>query len=352
MSGGERIAVIIAAYNAAHTVGAVIAGARRHLEPIIVADDGSTDETAATAERAGAVVVRLPTNQGKGEALRVLWREARRRGCSAALAMDADGQHDPSDIPAFLRAHREAPDAIITGSRFGTRDRLPQDRRNSMTVARFFVSLAANQFIEESQCGFRLYPLAAVEAMGLLKGGYVTETELLMKAGDAGRRVVTLPIEAHYPPGQRSHFRAVPDVAAIARYVISYLMVKWGIEALRPGTVHSYRGPGTGRDAWHVSHATELVFEYAMVVAALPLTTLYVGWHVLGRVLGIPAVASLRLCGMPVGGLLRSVLLLPGLMTVAIVDLVAHRFGLRSDLATGFVRRHYSHAWARDEVMK
>jgi glycosyltransferase involved in cell wall biosynthesis len=347
MSGAERIAVIIAAYNARHTVGEVIAAARRHLTPVIVADDGSTDDTAALAEQAGAIVIRLPRNQGKGEALRALWREARRRGCSAALAIDADGQHDADDIPAFLRAHRDAPDAIITGSRFGTRDRLPQDRRNSMTVARFFVSLAANQFIEESQCGFRLYPLAAIEAMGVLKGGYVTETEVLMKAGDAGRQIVTLPIETRYPPGQRSHFRAVPDVAAIARYVISYLMVKWGIEALRPGTVHTYRGPGTGRDAWHLSPATELVFEYAMVVAALPLTTLYVGWHVLGRALSIPAVESLRLSGMPVGTLLRSVLLLPALMAASIADLVAHRLGIRSDLATGFVRSHYSHTWRK-----
>ncbi len=188
MSAGARVAGVIAAYNAAEMIAAIVTETGRHLDLVIVADDGSTDGTGAVAAAAGAVVIRLGSNRGKGAALRALFAEGRRRGCEAVVAVDADGQHDPGDIPAFLRLHREHPGAIITGSRFGSPERVPRHRLNSMTVARFFVSLAANQFVEDSQCGFRVYPLAVAESMGLLKDGYVTETEILMKAGDSGRR--------------------------------------------------------------------------------------------------------------------------------------------------------------------
>ncbi|HSB73263.1 MAG TPA: glycosyltransferase family 2 protein, partial [Candidatus Methylomirabilis sp.] len=226
---------IIPAYNARETIAGVVGGVLRHLGTVIVADDGSTDGTADAARAAGADVIVLGKNRGKGTALRMLLAEARRRGFSAVIAVDADGQHDAADIPSFLRAHREHPEAIITGSRMGDPDGIPQHRRNAMLVARFFISLAANQFIEDTQCGFRLYPLSAIGSMALLTGRYVTETEILMKAGDSGREIRSLPIRAHYPPGQATHFRSVCDIAAISVYVISYLMVKWGIEGLRPG---------------------------------------------------------------------------------------------------------------------
>ena len=347
MTQDVAVCAIIPAYNSRETIAGVVRGALAHLGVVIVVDDGSTDGTAEVARAAGAEVIALGENRGKGSALRLLFAEARRRGFSAAIALDADGQHDAGDIPAFLRAHREEPAAIITGSRMSAADRIPGRRLNSMLVARFFISLAANQFIEDTQCGYRLYPLDVIASMELLKDGYVTETELLIKAGDSGRRIRSLPIKALYPPGQATHFRSVRDVAVIARYVISYLMAKWGIEASRPGAVNTYRGPGTGRDAWGRPPSLDLAFEWAMVAAALPLTGLYGLWHSLGRLLSVPVVQSLSASGLPLGRLLGSVMLLPLLLMVSIVDLVGNRFGIHPDLTTGFVRRHYCIPWPR-----
>jgi glycosyltransferase involved in cell wall biosynthesis len=345
MMPGERVAAVIAAYNAGETVGAVVRGARRYVEAVLVADDGSTDGTGAAAAAAGAIVLPLGANRGKGAALRALFGEAARRGYGAVIALDADGQHDPADIPGFLRAHRRHPEAVITGSRFACPERIPRDRRNSMTVARFFVSLAANQFVEDCQCGFRVYPLAAIRSMALTKGGYVTETEILMKAGDAGRRIVTVPVEARYPPGHGTHFRTVRDVAAIARYVISYLMVKWAIESVRPGRLHTYRGPRTGRDTVFLSPGLDLVFESLTVAAALPLTALYVAWHAAGRALGVPAVRSLGACGRSPARVLLAVLLLPALLGMSVLDLARAPLGMRADPLSRLVRAHYAHAW-------
>jgi glycosyltransferase involved in cell wall biosynthesis len=345
VSPDASICGVIAAYNARETIADVVRGVRRHLGTVIVADDGGTDGTGEAARQAGADVVRLATNRGKGQALRVLFAEARARGFSAVIAIDADGQHDADDIPSLLQAHRDQPEAVITGSRMGDPDRIPRRRRNSMLVARFFVSLAANQFIEDTQCGFRLYPLATMASIALRKERYVTETEILVKVGDSGGRVRSLPIKALYPPGQPTHFRSIRDVAGISSYVISYLMVKWGIEAVRPGAINTYRGPGTGRDVFCVSPRIDLLFESLAVIACLPLSALYSLCHVGGCCMSIPAVKSLALSGLPVGAMLRSILLLPVLLAVAIIDLAAGRLSLDLDWTSRFVHRYYAMRW-------
>jgi hypothetical protein len=216
-----------------------------------------------------------------------------------------------------------------------------------MLVARFFVSLAANQFIEDTQCGFRLYPLSVIESISLLKERYVTETEILIKAGDSGREIRVLPIRAHYPPGQITYFRSVPDVAAISVYVISYLMVKWGIEALRPGVVNTYRGPGTGRDMFFFSPRVDRGFEVLTLLTCLPLSMFYGLWYYVARLFSIPVLHSLTKGNTPVANLLFSVMLLPVLLAFSIVDLIGNRLGIHPELSTGFVRRHYSNPWYR-----
>ncbi len=352
---GERFGVndhasvcgIIPAYNSRQTIAGVVKGVLRHLETVIVADDGSTDGTAEAAREAGADVIALGENRGKGDALRVLLAEARRRGFSAVLAVDADGQHDTDDIPSFLQAHRDSPDAIITGSRMGVRDLIPRHRHNSMLVARYFISLAANQFIEDTQCGYRLYPLSVIESLSLLKGRYVTETEIVIKAGDSGREIRCVPIRAHYPPGQQTHFRSISDVAAISIYVISYLMVKWGIEGLRPGVSNTYRGAGTGRDRFFFSSRLDLAFEYLTVLTSLPLSILYCLWYYVAGCFSVPAFYSLTRTGIPVGSLLSSILLLPILLIVSIVDLIGNRLRIHPDLTTRLVRKYYSNPWCQ-----
>jgi len=157
------VCTIIPAYNAERTVGGVVRGALSFLPTVIVADDGSTDATAQVAEAAGAQVIRVPGNRGKGHCLRLLFAEARTRGFDAVITLDSDGQHDPADIPRFLDAHRNDPGSVIVGSRMDDEDAIPVHRRNSMLVARFYVCLAANRYIDDTQCGYSPSPCTRID---------------------------------------------------------------------------------------------------------------------------------------------------------------------------------------------
>jgi glycosyltransferase involved in cell wall biosynthesis len=346
MSGIDAICAVIPAYNAERTVGAVVLEALTFLATVIVADDGSADATAKVATEAGAQVVRLPTNRGKGHCLRLLFAEARKRGFDAVITLDSDGQHDPADIPRFLDAHRNDPGSVIVGSRMADEDAIPVHRRNSMLVARFYICLAANRYIDDTQCGYRLYPLSVVESIALRKDRFVTETELLLKVGDSGIPIISLPIRAVYLPDQRTHFRSVPDVAAISVYVISYIMVKWAAESRSPGEVNTYKGPGSGRDRFSRSPGMDRAFEILTVLACMPLSALYgVLYFLMRSLFGIRVFEGLKGCGVPVGRVFLSTMLLPLLLVVSIIDLVGNRVGLRPGLTTRFVTKWYPNLW-------
>jgi glycosyltransferase involved in cell wall biosynthesis len=346
MNGIGPACAIIPAYNAEETVGAVVKGALAFLPTVIVADDGSTDATSQVAEDAGALVIRVPENRGKGHCLRLLFAEARNRGFDAVIALDSDGQHDPADIPRFLDAHRNDPGSVIVGSRMADEDAIPVHRRNSMLVARFYVCLAANRYIDDTQCGYRLYPLSVVESVALHKERYVMETELLLKTGDSGIPIRSLPIPAVYLPDQKTYFRSVPDVAAISVYVISYIMVKWALELWRPGEVNTYKGPGSGRDRFFLSPAVDRAFESLMVLTCIPLSALYgVLYFLVRSVFGIRVFEGLKGCGIPVGKVFLSTMLLPLLLVVSIIDLVGNRVGLRLGLTSRFVTKWYPNLW-------
>jgi len=174
------------------------------------------------------------------------------------------------------------------GSRMGDPDRIPRRRRNSMFVARFFVALAANQFIEDTQCGFRLYP--SRRSRPLRSGRAVRDGN-----GDPGQGGrfgggFVPADQAIYPP-QPTHFRSIRDVAGISCYVISYLMVKWGSRPCGPAR-STRTGAGNRPDVFCVSARLDLLFECLALLACLPLSALYILWHVGGRCVSVPASAA------------------------------------------------------------
>ena len=223
----KTVWAIIPAYNAESSVGEVIERTKKYIPRVIVVNDGSTDGTENVARSRATEVVSLPSNRGKGFALREGFGRALSNGCRAILTLDADGQHDPADIPNFLAAHERDTKAILIGTRMAQADRFPTQRYYSNRTAAYFISKALGQYLEDTQCGFRLYPAEALRSIPLTTSHFQTETEVLLRAVGRGVRLGSVPVKNIYHwngNAPRSNFRPVIDTFYICMVVLqSYL---------------------------------------------------------------------------------------------------------------------------------
>ena len=176
------VLVLVPAHDEASRIGAVVAAAVQSA-PVLVIDDGSTDRTAAVAEAAGATVLRQRPNQGKGAALRAGFAVALDRGVKAAISLDGDGQHDPSEIPAFLGAYARRsvagqPTELIVGRRDFSQ--MPTSRRLANTLGTLTLSAAVGRWIPDNQSGYRLIGRRLMAAMaGSHEDGFAFEVEMI-----------------------------------------------------------------------------------------------------------------------------------------------------------------------------
>lgn len=193
---GPGALALIPAYNEAQRIAPVIAAAQAHL-PVLAVDDGSRDDTALVAETAGAKVLRQVPNQGKGAALRAGLRWALAHGYDAVLTLDADGQHDPAEIPAFL-ARRAATQADLV---IGCRDfsQMPWTRRVANTLGRWSFSWALGRRVEDNQSGYRLLSRRMAEAvLDSQEHGFEFEVEMIVTCVRAGYALDWVPIRTIY----------------------------------------------------------------------------------------------------------------------------------------------------------
>jgi glycosyltransferase involved in cell wall biosynthesis len=338
----SKICVIIPAYNAAGTISHVVRGALKYIPRVMVADDGSTDDTAMIAAEAGAEVISIDKNRGKGHALKLLFHRAVDEGYDAVISMDADKQHNPEDIPFFMKAHFKNPTDIILGSRIHEKEKIPRARYNSMHIARFFVSLAANQFIEDTQCGFRLYPLTLLKKISLTTDRYVTETEILIKAGDMGYKIRTVKIRALYG-AYTSHFRPVLDVDAITAYVISYLMIKWIKEGVSDSP-NTYSANNI-RDVIGRHKFINGRFQTLTALTIFPMTVLFLIEFQFFPIIKRNNFSSIRKLNCGFFKITLATHMLPVLLIIATVERIINFIGFRAKFTDWFIKIFYPDLW-------
>lgn len=171
VSAAGSVLVGIPAYNEAGSIGDVVEGASEHGR-VVVVDDGSDDETAAVARAAGAAVVEHEVNRGYGGALKTLFVEAERAGASNLVVLDADGQHDPADVPKLVEEQRSTGAEIVIGSRFarGAETNVPIYRLLGLFVVNLLTNLSLGvvrrrSWVGDTQSGFRAYDRRAIESL-------------------------------------------------------------------------------------------------------------------------------------------------------------------------------------------
>ena len=211
----ERICVIVPTYNNEKTIVDVLQRIQTYTHNIIVVNDGSTPETLTAIRTLTELpdIVDYAPNRGKGYALIQGFRRALELGYRYAVTIDSDGQHFPEDIPVIIDCHSANKDALVVGSRNLTADNMPSRNTFANKFSNFWFRLQTGIPLEDTQSGFRLYPLETINLRWPITPRYEAELELLVFSAWRGVPVVSVPVRVYYPPeGERvSHFRPFWD---------------------------------------------------------------------------------------------------------------------------------------------
>ncbi|WEL16731.1 MULTISPECIES: glycosyltransferase family 2 protein [unclassified Halorhabdus] len=167
-----HVLVGIPAYNEQQAIADVVANAQPNADDVLVVDDGSDDRTVERADSAGATVIEHETNQGYGGALKTIFENASRVNADSLVIVDADGQHDPEEIPALVETQQATDAEIVIGSRFsdGGWTDAPLYRRFGLGVVNILTNLSLGvvrpaSWITDTQSGFRLYSGVAIDSL-------------------------------------------------------------------------------------------------------------------------------------------------------------------------------------------
>lgn len=209
--------VAIPVYNHAATLRPLVEQVQQRYSAIVarvvVVDDGSSPPVAQHLSGLDVDVLAHESNRGKGQALLTAAHWGLKHRMSHMICLDADGQHDPVDISAFISAIQAEPDALIVGCRDFDQKGIPRASRFGRKFSNFWLRLQTGVSLKDSQSGFRAYPLFIFEELNFWTRRYNFEVEVLVRAAWAQVPLRDLDIRVYYPPGAEriSHFRKGMD---------------------------------------------------------------------------------------------------------------------------------------------
>ncbi|MDZ4198057.1 MAG: DUF2062 domain-containing protein, partial [Kiritimatiellia bacterium] len=212
--GPDRIWCVIPVFNNASTVKSVALRCREWVPRVLVVDDGSTDaDLSALFADTGIEVLSHPVNRGKGAALVSALSLLRQRGAEWMITLDADGQHDPADLPFFLARIAGSPPAILVGARDFSAENVPASSRFGRWFSNLWIRIECGARVADSQSGFRAYPVPLVSQMKIRGRRFDFEVEILVKAVWYGLKLQDIPIRVFYAPGKSriTHFHKGKD---------------------------------------------------------------------------------------------------------------------------------------------
>ncbi len=257
------IVLALPAYNEELSIGSVILKAKEYVDEVIVVDDGSTDSTVKISDLAGAITVSHGKNLGKGAAINTAFREARKLDAKALVLMDADGQHDPKDIPTVVEPVLTEEVDIVVGSRFmDVKSKIPLYRRTGQHILTLATNLASRTKLSDSQSGFRAFSRKAIDTLKFEVNGMGVESEMQF----SGLKIMEVPIDVSYEMDGSTHpplNHAIQVLTSIVRLVSQQRpLTFFGV----PGVLVLIAGVVTGaRVVYIYNSANDLAIGYGMI---------------------------------------------------------------------------------------
>lgn len=218
----DSIMILIPCYQEADNIGSVAGECVRLGYNTVVIDDGSTDETADRAYAAKATVLRQKKNKGKGAAVTVGLHYARSKKCTAAVLLDGDGQHLPTEIKRFVDAFYTTHADFIVGTRMTETSNMPFIRRQTNRFMSWLLSRQIGQRISDTQCGFRLIAQRAIpDALSCLSDGFSIDSEMILQLSLRGYSIKEVPISTIYGD-EKSKIKPARDTLRFIRMLLKF----------------------------------------------------------------------------------------------------------------------------------
>jgi glycosyltransferase involved in cell wall biosynthesis len=194
------ITAIIPALNEEIAIGTIVLKAKKYADRVIVIDDGSTDQTSEVAQQAGANVIRIPSTKGKGNALRLGFGAISQdlNGDLAIVTIDADGQHNPDEIPKMIEPILAKKADMVIGSRYMNGNKIPMHRRIGQIILDHVTNLNSGYKITDTQSGFRSFSIDTLPVFKFRQNGFSIESEMLIDALNAGLLIKEVDVGVRY----------------------------------------------------------------------------------------------------------------------------------------------------------
>ena len=195
----SRVVAVIPCYNTESHIAEVVTKCLPHVDQVIVVNDGSTDDTAEAARKAGAQVINHDRNMGYGGAIKTGFREAQRNGNDIIVTIDGDGQNNSDEIPLLLEPILGGEADLVIGSRFlSNNHNMPGYRNFGIRVITWLWNVFSPIKVSDSQSGFRAYNKTLFKKLALSENGMSISIEILEKARKKGVTITEVPVSCHY----------------------------------------------------------------------------------------------------------------------------------------------------------
>jgi glycosyltransferase involved in cell wall biosynthesis len=216
----------IPAYNEESHIESLVKSAKNHVDSVVVCDDGSTDNTASIAKKAGAIVISHKTNKGYGASIISLFNYARENNAEAMITLDGDGQHNPDQIPLLLNTMSQHNVDVVIGSRFlNNNTKAPGYRQRGIKIITSTANYGTNLKVSDSQSGFRAYSKNAINAIHPTEENMSVSTEILFKISNKGLSLAEVPITVSYD-GDTSQHNPVSHGVSVLANTIKHVSLK------------------------------------------------------------------------------------------------------------------------------